>query len=60
VKRSAFVYGTYSFVDKITNGLLIFAMSVFALDNQDVLKAIIILNPTIMAMIATCLSFKLY
>ena len=62
---SAFVYGCYSFFDKLANGLILFFMTAYMLDEDHVTQIQLTMGLTpilcsIFAYVATVLGSKLY
>ena len=50
--NAAFVYGFYSFIEKVTNGIFAFILSTYFLENQFVLRVSFAFIPIICAIIA--------
>ena len=62
-QSSAFVYGAYSFFDKIANGGLLFLITAVWIENATAVKWVIAILPPICAAIGCTLAFvgtKLY
>ena len=56
-ESSAFVYGAYSFFDKVANGLIIFVITSFFNHSEDALRLIIGLTPILCAISAFLLTY---
>ena len=56
-QSSAFVYGAYSFFDKVANGIIIFFITAYFNKNPDALRFIIGLTPIICSITSFGLSF---
>jgi hypothetical protein len=55
-QSSAFVYGAYSFFDKVSNGIIIFGITATWIENGDALKWCIAVIPVICSFLAYILS----
>lgn len=54
VKSSAFLYGAYSFIDKIVIGTLVF-LSSSLIENAYFLRLLVVVNPSLMSLFAVIL-----